>query len=244
MSNIILSVRELVKTYKKGKVLTPAVRGVSFDIFEGDFAALAGPSGSGKTTVFNQIGLLDKPTSGEIIINGKNTAALNENKKCEFRLSEIGFVFQHYELLPELTALENVYLPLLASKGNKPECIEKAKKILIDIGLGDRIHHYPRELSGGEQQRVSIARAIIKNPKIILADEPTANLDTTAGRKIIEILKDLNRKYKITVFVINHERELEEYFHKIIRMRDGKIEKIEEDKPRQTSGQQPAEHLK
>lgn len=228
MSNIVLSVRNLVKTYKKGKVLTPAVRGISFDIFEGDFAALAGPSGSGKTTVFNQIGLLDNPTGGEIIIDSENTASLNENKKCDFRLNKIGFVFQHYELLPELTALENVYLPLLASRGDKNKCIGEAEKILRDVGLGDRIHHYPRELSGGEQQRVSIARAIIKNPKIILADEPTANLDSTAGRKIIEILKDLNKKYKITVFVINHERELEEYFCKIIRMRDGKIEKIEE----------------
>jgi len=223
----IIKVKGLVRTYRKGKVKTYAVRGVDFELNEGDFAALMGPSGSGKSTILHQIGILDKPTEGRIIIEGEDINNLSEGQKTRFRLERIGFVFQQYELIPELTALENVYLPLMVNKGKDKKTLELCRKILIDLDLGERMEHYPHELSGGEQQRVSIARALVKNPKIILADEPTANLDSEAGRKIMSILKQLNKKYKITIVVVNHEREFEKYFNKIIWIKDGQIEKID-----------------
>ena len=227
MTKKIVKVRGLVKTYKKGKVKTFAVRGIDFELDEGDFVALMGPSGSGKSTTLHQIGLLDKPTEGTITIEGKDVSQLNEEQKTLFRLEKIGFVFQQYELIPELTALENVYLPLKCDFNANENYVQKANEILDGLGLGDRKNHYPTELSGGEQQRVSIARALVKTPKIILADEPTANLDSAAGQKIMEILKFLNRKYKKTILVVNHEPAFEKYFDKIIRIKDGKIVKIE-----------------
>lgn len=227
MNKKIIKVKGLVRTYRKGKVKTYAVRGVDFELNEGDFAALMGPSGSGKSTILHQIGILDKPTEGRIIIEGEDINNLSEGQKTRFRLERIGFVFQQYELIPELTALENVYLPLMVNKGKDKKTLELCRKILIDLDLGERMEHYPHELSGGEQQRVSIARALVKNPKIILADEPTANLDSEAGRKIMSILKQLNKKYKITIVVVNHEREFEKYFNKIIWIKDGQIEKID-----------------
>lgn len=224
MAKKILSVKNLVKTYDSGKVKTFAVKGVSFDLLEGDFVALTGPSGSGKSTILYQLGLLDTPTSGKIIIDGQDIGELEEGESSDFRLEKVGYIFQHYELLPELTALENTFLPLMADF--KDNYIEKAKEVLGILGLEKRMHHYPGELSGGEQQRVSIARALIKNPRIILADEPTANLDSRAGKKVTEILKSLNKKYKRTILVVNHEKELEKYFDKIIRIKDGKIVRI------------------
>jgi putative ABC transport system ATP-binding protein len=226
-SKVILSVKNLVKTYGSKKVKTEAVKGISFEVYEGEFVALAGPSGSGKSTTFHQISLLDKPTSGIITLCGKNIITLNENEKSEFRLKKIGYVFQHYELLPELTALENIYLPLMIEHGNSKEIRQKAEKILSELGLSDRKNHYPDELSGGEQQRIAIARALVKDPEIILADEPTANLDSVAGIKIMLLLRELSKKKGITVFVINHEREFEKYFDRVIRMKDGKLERVD-----------------
>ena len=223
----IVSVKNLEKTYSSGDLKTYAVRGVIFDIFEGDFIALAGPSGSGKSTILYQLGLLDKPTKGKIIIDGKSVEKMNDAKRAIFRLDKIGYVFQHYELLPELTALENVYLPMM-TKIQKKEYFKRASEILDNLGLGERKGHYPGELSGGEQQRVSIARALIKMPKIILADEPTANLDSVSGKKILELLRYINKKHKRTILVVNHEKSFEKYFDKIIRIKDGKIVKIEE----------------
>jgi len=219
----ILSVKNLVKTYGEGTAKTHAVKGVSLEIKKGEFVALSGPSGSGKSTTFHQISLLDVPTSGKITISGENVLDLDDDEKSDFRLEKIGYIFQHYELLPELTALENIYLPLMVEMGNVKEIKERAEKILGEMGLGERKHHYPGELSGGEQQRVSIARALIKEPELILADEPTANLDSVAGEKIMEILTDLNKKKGITVFVINHEKSFEKYFDRVIRMKDGLI---------------------
>jgi putative ABC transport system ATP-binding protein len=223
MNKKMIKVSNLVKTYKKGKVKTHAVRGVSFEINEGDFVALMGPSGSGKSTILHQIGLLDKPTEGEVIIDGKDVIHLSDRKKTKFRLEKIGFVFQHYELIPELTAFENVYLPLMANQGSNKKLEQQVRELLTDLGLKERMKHYPSELSGGEQQRVSIARALINNPKLILADEPTANLDSEAGNKIMSLLRKLNQKYKITILVVNHEKDFERYFGKIIRIRDGVI---------------------
>jgi putative ABC transport system ATP-binding protein len=223
----IMSVRNLVKTYGKGNAKTNAVKKISFDIIEGEFVALSGPSGSGKTTTFHQISLLDKPTSGSIYLCGEDISNLNDDEKSEFRLKKIGYVFQHYELLSELTALENVCLPLIIQKGYTKDVVEKAEKILEEMGLTERKNHYPNELSGGEQQRVAIARALIKDPKIILADEPTANLDSVTSLHIMKILKELNKKRGITFFIINHEKEFENFFNKIIRLRDGQIEKTD-----------------
>ena len=223
----ILSVRNLVRDYKNGNLKTSAVRGISFDILQGEFVALSGHSGSGKSTTFHQISLLDNPTSGKIILCGQDLLELSEEQKAEFRLKKIGYVFQHYELLPELTAIENIYLPLMVQSGKTKETVQKAEMLLKEMGLEERRDHYPNELSGGEQQRIAIARALIKEPEIILADEPTANLDSLAGEKIMKILLELNKKKGITIFIINHEKMFEKYFHKIIRMRDGIIEKIE-----------------
>jgi putative ABC transport system ATP-binding protein len=185
-----------------------------------------GPSGSGKSTTLYQLGLLDEPTSGQIIIDGKDVSKLSEEERGLFRLDKIGYIFQNYELLSELTALENVYLPVMESI-SKEEYIKRANEILNDLGLEDRKDHYSGELSGGEQQRVSIARALIKNPKIILADEPTANLDSVSGKQILELLKFLNKKYNKTILVVNHEEDFRKYFHKIITLKDGKLLKIE-----------------
>lgn len=224
---LVVSVKNLVRTYKKGRVLTPAVRGVSLNLFEGDFIALTGPTGSGKSTLLHQIGILDKPTEGIVKIENEDINQLTESQKSEFRLNKIGYIFQNYELLPDMTALENVYLPLAVDCGFSKTCTEKAKKILEDLGLGERLDHYPAELSGGEQQRVAIARAIIRNPRLILADEPTANLDSVAGKKIIELMRSLNKKYKMTFLVVTHEKEFEKYFDKVIRIKDGQIVKID-----------------
>jgi putative ABC transport system ATP-binding protein len=225
VKEIILSVNNLVKTYGDGRVKTFAVKGISFNIKEGEFVALSGPSGCGKSTTFHQIALLDQPTSGAIKIGNIDVSKLTDQQRAFMRLTEIGYVFQRYELLPELTALENIYLPLMVQEIDKEDIIKKAEKILGDFGLLDRKDHYPSELSGGEQQRIAIARAIIKNPKIILADEPTANLDSLAGKQVMELLRELNKKRGVTVFIVNHERDFDKYFDRIIKMRDGLIEK-------------------
>ena len=198
----VLSVKNLVKTYNSGKVKTFAVRGVSFDLFAGDFVALTGPSGSGKSTILYQLGLLDTPTKGIVIIDGKNLSQLESKEKSDFRLNKIGYVFQRHELLPELTALENVYLPLISRLDNNKDYLNQSKEVLEILGLGERLNHYPNELSGGEMQRVSIARALVVNPEIILADEPTANLDSVVSKKIIKMLKLLNKKMKYSIFIL------------------------------------------
>jgi putative ABC transport system ATP-binding protein len=226
VKKIILSVKNLTKTYGKGEGKTEAVKGISFKIGKGEFVALSGPSGCGKSTTFHQISLLDSPTSGKILFCNQDVINLTEDEKSDFRLKKIGYVFQRYELLPELTAVENIYLPLMVEKGLSKEIIEKAEKILEEMGLLERKNHYPSELSGGEQQRIAIARALIKEPEIILADEPTANLDSLAGEKIMNTLKELNKKKRITIFVINHEKALEKYFDRIIRLKDGLIEGV------------------
>jgi putative ABC transport system ATP-binding protein len=223
VKEIILSVKNLVKTYGKGSSKTFAVKGISFQIKKGEFVALSGPSGSGKSTTFHQISLIDKPSSGEIILCKKNILKLSDEQKTTFRLKKIGYVFQRYELLPELTAIENIYLPLMVEHGNTIKIKKKAETILKNLELLDRKDHYPSELSGGEQQRIAIARALIKEPEIILADEPTANLDSLAGENIMKTLKQLNKKEGLTIFVINHEREFENYFDRIIKIKDGKI---------------------
>lgn len=223
--NTILAVKNLTKTYVHKKVKTPALKGISFEIKKGEFIALSGPSGCGKSTTFHLIALLDNPTSGNIFFKEKDLVCLKEKYKTNFRLKKVGYVFQNYGLLPELTAIENICLPIMVSKGNDPEMIKQAEKILQEMDLIERKDFYPGRLSGGEQQRVAIARALMKNPEIILADEPTANLDSAGGKNVINILKKLSKEKGITVFVINHEKAFEKYFDRIIWLKDGRIDK-------------------
>lgn len=223
----IIKIDNLKRTYGT-KVLTHALKGVSFEVTEGDFIIIMGKSGSGKSTLLHQLGLLDTPTSGEIFINNENTKDLSEKKKTIFRLEKLGYIFQEYAILPELTALENVYLPLMVSSNNSNSDFKnKAKEMLILVGLEHRFDHYSNELSGGEQQRVAIARALVNNPQVLFADEPCANLDTQSSKNILDILKDLNKKLGQTIIMVSHEPEDRKYADRILWLEDGLIVKDE-----------------
>ncbi len=219
----MIKVKNLKKIYEMGTVKVKALDGVSMEIKKGEFVALMGFSGSGKSTFLHQVGLLDNPTSGEIIIDGVNVLNLNEKEKTLFRLNQLGYVFQEYAILAELTALENVYLPLLMMGKDRQECIDSAKEVLEKVGLGDRMNHFQKELSGGQQQRVAIARALVNKPKILFADEPTANLDSTSSIQILELFRELNRKYGQTIVMVTHEDFHKKYVDRVIYLRDGKI---------------------
>lgn len=223
---MMITVTDLERTYP-GDVPVRALRGVSFRIERGELVAIMGRSGSGKSTLLHQIGLIDTPTSGRIIIDGVDVLKLSDREKTRFRLSSIGFIFQEYALLPELTALENVSLPALAEGNDVVKKRERAKELLKLVGLGDRLHHYPNELSGGEQQRVAVARALVNNPKVLLADEPTANLDSLSARVVLELFRRLNRELKQTILLITHEPEDQEFVDRILWLSDGRLEKIE-----------------
>ncbi len=223
----IIKIENLKRTYGT-KVLTHALKGVSFEVSEGDFIIIMGKSGSGKSTLLHQLGLLDTPTSGEIFIKNENTKDLSEKKKTVFRLEKLGYIFQEYAILPELTALENVYLPLMVSSNNENKDFkEKAKEMLKLVGLEHRFDHYSNELSGGEQQRVAIARALVNNPKVLFADEPCANLDTQSSKNILDLLKDLNKKLGQTIIMVSHEPEDKKYADRILWLEDGLIVKDE-----------------
>ncbi len=222
----MISVTNLAKTYS-GKVPTQALKGISFSVDKGEFLAIMGRSGSGKSTLLHQLGLLDTPTSGEITISGKQILKLTNSEKSKFRLNELGYVFQEYALLPELTALETVYLPLMAQGVRDKIYIKKAEEVLEKIGLGERLDHLPGELSGGEQQRVAIARALINAPKILFADEPCANLDSESSETILNLLKKLNKEAGQTIVIVTHEPEDRRYVDRIIWMKDGLIEREE-----------------
>ncbi|MEM3829189.1 MAG: ABC transporter ATP-binding protein [Conexivisphaerales archaeon] len=209
-----------------GKVTVQALRGVSFVVKEGEFLAVLGPSGSGKSTLLHLIGCLDRPDEGEIIIEGRNVLELSDDELADLRLKRIGFVFQFFNLLPRLTALENVELPLMLAGVSDKESREEAKKLLELVGLGERLNHRPSELSGGEQQRVAIARALINNPKLILADEPTGNLDTKSGWEIVNLMRRLNEEMKQTFIVVTHDPQIAEVADRIIYLKDGLIEGV------------------
>lgn len=223
----MIEIKNIVKNYKSGSVITPVLHGINLTIQSGEFLAIMGKSGAGKSTLLYQISLLDKPTSGEIIIDGINIANLEEKERTEFRLKKLGYVFQDYALLPELTALENVLLPLLMEGFSKEESEIKSKKALDDVGLSDRYNNRPSQLSGGEQQRVSIARAIAEEPQILFADEPTANLDSVSSEEIMNVISHLHKTKNQTVIMVNHERDYAEYADRIIHIADGLIEKEE-----------------
>jgi putative ABC transport system ATP-binding protein len=220
----MIKVKNIKKSFTQGEVETKVLKGVDLEIKEGEFVAIMGRSGAGKSTLLYQISLLDTPTSGEIIIDGKKVSDYDQNQKTQFRLKNMGFVFQDYALIPELTATENVILPLLMQGYDHNYSIKKAHEVLKTLGLEKQINNLPNQLSGGEQQRVSIARAVVHSPKIIFADEPTANLDLESSKAVIKILEETCKKFKHTVVMVTHEEEYGKKADRIIRVVDGKIE--------------------
>jgi len=224
--NIDIKVKNIKKIYP-GKVPTYALRGISFEITEGEFVAIMGKSGSGKSTMLHQLGLLDSPTEGEIIIDNVDVSKLSDGEKTLFRLQRLGYVFQEYALIFELTALENVLLPAFALNGSHQSYRDRAIEMLDKVGLKERVDHRPNELSGGEQQRVAIARALINNPKILFADEPTANLDTNSSREILELFKKLNQEMGQTIVLVTHEPDDRKYVDRVLWFKDGLLEKDE-----------------
>src|SRR5690625_1336509 len=223
MAEIIIKVSDLTKTYQMGNQEVKALDGVSFDVLENEYIAIMGPSGSGKSTMMNLIGCLDTPTRGTYILNGQDVSKLDDAELAEVRNREIGFVFQTFNLLPRTDCLSNVELPLIYSGIKTSERYERAPKTLERVGLGDRIDHKPNELSGGQRQRVAIARALVNNPSILLADEPTGNLDTQTGEEIMVLFEELYRMGN-TILLVTHEDDIAEHARRIIRLRDGKIE--------------------
>jgi putative ABC transport system ATP-binding protein len=219
----IIQLKSVSRTYVMGKETIPALDDVSLDIKEGEFLAIMGPSGSGKSTFANLIGGLDKPTSGEIVVDGECINRLNDKHLSNYRNKKVGFVFQSFCLLPTYTALENVMIPLILTGERSSIRKQKAYECLKEVGLENRADHKPYQLSGGERQRVSIARALINQPQIIIADEPTGNLDTKKSEEIVSLLKELNRKKNITVIVITHDPSVARQADRTLHMKDGKI---------------------
>ncbi len=219
----MIQLEDITKVYHMGKIEVRALDGVSLTIPDGQMVSIMGPSGSGKSTMMNILGCLDVPTSGRYLLDGEDVARLNDNKLAEIRHNKIGFIFQTYNLLPRMTALANVELPLLYGGGK--DRARRAKEALAKVGLGDRVSHKPTELSGGQQQRVGIARALVKNPSIIMADEPTGNLDTVSSAEILAILTDLNRLEGLTVIVVTHEPDIAACTQRVVVMLDGRIQR-------------------
>jgi len=227
MEKAVIKLEEVAKHYEMGDSIVKALSCVDLSVKEGDFVAIMGPSGSGKSTSMNLTGSLDLPTKGKILLDGENIEYLDESELAQLRGKKIGFIFQQFNLVPNLTVRENVMLPMLFQETEKEERERKAEELLELVGLGNRADHYPNQISGGEQQRVAIARALANDPKIILADEPTGNLDTKTGHKIMEFLTKLNEEGK-TIIIVTHDPEIaKEYARIIYFMRDGKIEHIE-----------------
>lgn len=217
----VIETKDLKKIYRLGKIEVTALNGVDASVEEGEFVAIMGPSGSGKSTFLNMVGMLDTPTSGEIHINSNEITKMNSNMRAEYRLKHIGFVFQFFNLFMELTALENVMFPMMLSR--HPFYRERAEELLEIVGLKERINHLPSELSGGEQQRVTIARALANQPKLLLTDEPTANLDTRTTKEIMELFIRLNKEQHQTIIMVTHNPELGAQADRIIHFRDGKV---------------------
>src|SRR5438105_10291762 len=222
MSSVI-HLENLRKSYFMGKQALPVLKGITLDIYKNEYVALMGPSGSGKSTLMNILGCLDTPSAGTYILNSHDVSRMTDNDLADVRNKEIGFVFQQFNLLPRLTALENVALPLVYAGISKKERTKRAKEVLDKVNLSDRSHHKPNELSGGQNQRVAIARALVNNPSIILADEPTGNLDSKTSYEIMQIFGKIHEAGN-TVILVTHEEDIANYAHRIIRLRDGIIE--------------------
>ena len=222
MNTKIVSIKDVVKEYTMGEVTVKAANGMALDIDSGEFVVVLGPSGSGKSTVLNIVGGMDRPTSGEVWVDGRNIAGLSDKELTVYRRKSIGFVFQFYNLMPNLTALENV--ELVTQVSDHPL---NAKKVLTEVGLGERLDNFPAQLSGGEQQRVAIARALVKNPLLLLCDEPTGALDYKTGKAILKLLHEVNREMKKTVVIITHNAAIAAMADKVIRVKSGEVESVE-----------------
>ncbi len=220
----LLNLSNIAKVYQIGSEQVYALRSIDLQIKKGEYVALMGPSGSGKSTLMNILGCLDTPSSGTYILNGTNVSNMTDNELAEIRNKEIGFIFQTFNLLPRLTALENVALPQVYAGVKKDMRLEHAMQSLTNVGLGDRVKHKPNELSGGQRQRVAIARALVNNPSMILADEPTGNLDTKTSYEIMKLLEEIHQKGN-TVIIVTHEEDIAKRAHRIVRIRDGVVEK-------------------
>ena len=223
MSNIVVRLDNVVKTYSMGESEVHALRGISFSIEQGEFLSIMGPSGSGKSTCMNMIGCLDRPTSGIVEINGKETAKMSEKELAVLRNQTVGFVFQQYHLIPSMNVLENVMLPLKYARVEKTERVERAKQALQAVGLEERTKHRPHELSGGQKQRVAIARAMITRPKILLADEPTGALDTVTGKQVMELFSTINREEGTTIIIVTHDPGIGASTRRCIKILDGQL---------------------
>jgi putative ABC transport system ATP-binding protein len=223
----LVSIHDVKKNYHLGKTIIPALRGITFNIEKGDFLSIVGPSGCGKTTLLNIIGCIDKPSEGHIYFNGTDVAELSDNQEADIRLKKIGFIFQSFNLIPVLNIFENIEFPLILNKWPKKKRKERVEYLIEIVGLSDYIQHKPDELSGGQRQRVAIARALVNEPSLVIADEPTANLDSETGGMILSIMKKLNEEEDVTFIFSTHNPEVMDYARRIIVLKDGKIEKVE-----------------
>lgn len=219
----IIQLKDIGRSYKVGTDVIHALRSVTLDIYKNEYVALMGPSGSGKSTLMNVLGCLDTPSKGEYILNGHAVAHMTDNQLAEVRNKEIGFVFQTFNLMPRLSALENVTVPLVYAGINKKERIQIAMQSLVHVGLGDRVKHKPNELSGGQKQRVAVARALVNKPSIILADEPTGNLDSKTSEEIMGLFEEIHKQGN-TIILVTHEEDIAQHAHRIVRLKDGLIE--------------------
>ena len=219
----IIELKDVWKTYKMGHTLVHALRGLTMTVYEHDFVAIQGPSGSGKSTAMNLVGCLDWPTEGTVHLDKHNISTMHESDLAQIRGKKIGFVFQKFNLIHTMSALENVMLPMTFQGLDPMKRAERAQMLLEKVGLGDRLHHKPSELSGGQQQRVAIARALANDPPVLLADEPTGNLDSKTGEEIMKMLVDLNRKEKKTIILVTHDDELAEFADRVVFLKDGQI---------------------
>ncbi len=223
MSDYVVDARDLTKVYQMGDVEVHALRGLSIKIKRGEVMSIMGPSGSGKSTLMNTLGCLDRPTSGDYLLDGESVAELDDDQLADIRNRKVGFIFQTFNLLPRATAMANVELPMRYA-GVTEGRSQRAQAALETVGLGDRVHHRPNELSGGQQQRVAIARALINNPAIVMADEPTGNLDTKSGDEIMKLLLGLNEEQGVTLIIVTHDPEIAARTNRIVTIRDGRVE--------------------
>ena len=226
MNDVVIEARDLVKSYQMGDIEVRALAGVSFDIERGELLSIMGPSGSGKSTLMNILGCLDLPTGGNYVLDGELVSDLTQDELADIRNRKVGFVFQSFNLLSRSSALTNVTLPMRYAGVPNAERNERARKALEAVGLGDRVHHRPTELSGGQQQRVAVARALVNNPAILMADEPTGNLDSKSGREVMDLLLSLNRDKGVTVIIVTHDPKIGAKTDRIITLKDGLVEKV------------------